>query len=202
MIMDEKIDTLNLTEQESQLREDIYHLLAILLRQPPQLELLQWLSQLVLDETAQNPMSQCWQRLKISAGTHPLEQILDEYQLIFIGIGRGEVVPYGSWYLSGSLMDTPLLVLRQDLRRLGFTRQASVKEPEDHIAALLEVMGILVQEGDENTQAAFFNQHLSSWYQPLFEDIQQANSAHFYRVVAELALAFLNVEKVRFAQRS
>ena len=72
-----------------------------------------------------------------------------EYQDLFIGVGRGEVVPYGSWYMTGFLMDKPLALLRADLAALGFERQENVKEPEDHAAALCETMAMLINEGQD-----------------------------------------------------
>ena len=68
-----------------------------------------------------------------------------EYHALFIGVGRGELVPFASYYLTGFLNERPLAVLRQDLARLGAVRSESVKEPEDHIAALCEVMAGLIE---------------------------------------------------------
>ncbi|MEZ5449041.1 MAG: molecular chaperone TorD family protein [Thiolinea sp.] len=82
----------------------------------------------------------------------------DEFHDLFIGLGRGEVVPYGSWYLTGFLMEKPLGQLRQELRVLGFEREPNVYEPEDHAAALCEVMALLIEDqGAIELQAGFFN---------------------------------------------
>jgi len=85
-------------------------------------------------------MAAAWPLLKLAAQKATPIAVAEEYQELFIGIGRGDVVPYGSWYLTGSLMEMPLAHLRSDLKQLGYERNESVKEPEDHIAALLEVM--------------------------------------------------------------
>ena len=89
-----------------------------------------------------------WQMLAVAASRADLEQLREEYDALFIGLGRGEVVPYGSWYLTGFLMEQPLAQLRGDLRELGIERQAGVHEPEDHAAALCDTMALLIT-GDE-----------------------------------------------------
>ena len=55
--------------------------------------------------------------------------------MIPIGLGRGELLPFGSWYQTGFLMERPLGYLRDDLSRLGYQREEGVHEPEDHVAA-------------------------------------------------------------------
>ena len=102
-------------------------------------------------------------------------------------------MPYASWYLTGFLMEKPLAALRDDLRRLGIQRRADIHEPEDHAAALLEVMSILIEAGDDNQQR-FFDTHIKPWMVSLFDDIKAAESARFYRSVGQLGLAFLRSE--------
>lgn len=145
-------------------------------------------------------MAAAWPLLKLAAEKSTPLAVEEEYQDVFIGIGRGEVVPFGSWYLTGSLMEMPLAYLRRDLKQLGFERDESVKEPEDHIAALLEVMAMLVEGGDAHLQKTFFNRHLAEWCEKFCTDVKAANSAVFYTAVGELALQFLTVEKTRFLE--
>lgn len=199
--MDEKIDIRDLLEEDINIRTDVYSLLATLFREAPQISLLQWLSKLELEEGPSSDIYDAWLSLKKAAQLSTQTQVSEEYQLVFIGIGRGEIMPYASWYLSGAMMDTPLVGLREDLRDLGFTRQDHVKEPEDHMAALLEVMALLNQENNEKQQGLFFHRHLLSWYSRLFDDIEKADSAVFYKAVAQLANSFLEIEKIRFVQR-
>ncbi len=84
--------------------------------------------------------------LSLAAEHSSTESLRDEYHALFIGLGRGELVPYGSWYQTGFLMEKPLGLLRADLARLGFERAEEVHEPEDHVAALCEVMALLIQD--------------------------------------------------------
>ncbi len=199
--MQESIDIQDVTSQQDELRYNIYTLLASLFRDAPSQAALTWLQTIEVETDAHRDMTTAWEMLKLAASASTEEQIKDEYQLLFIGIGRGEIVPYCSWYLTGSLMELPLAKLRQDLRALGFERQDDIKEPEDHIAAMLEVMAMLVQEGDTEAQRIFFNNHIAPWYQKLCGDIKQAASVVFYNPVAELADHFLTIEKVRFTKR-
>ncbi|MGA8258828.1 MAG: molecular chaperone TorD family protein, partial [Arenicellales bacterium] len=122
----------------------------------------------------------------------------DEYHALFIGIGRGEVMPYGSWYLTGFLMERPLVEIRQDLKVLGFERQENVKEPEDHAGALLEIMSLLVLDDrgvGGHEQKRFFERHLEPWIGRFFGDLQDADSANFYSAVGVLGSQFVEVEK-------
>ncbi|MDD1783047.1 molecular chaperone TorD family protein [Enterovibrio sp. ZSDZ35] len=202
MAMQETIQIDDISNEENQIRQSIYSLLAHLFRQPPDAQTLEWLSTVEVDgDEHALGMAAAWSVLKLSALKTSDVQSADEYQLVFIGVGRGEIVPFGSWYLTGSLMELPLAVLRQDLRRLGFERQEETKEPEDHIAALLEVMAMLLEDTESSEQAAFFNRHLAPWFETFCDDVKHAPSSVFYTAVAELAKQFLIIEKTRFTQR-
>jgi len=188
--------------EETALRIDIYSLLAHLLRKAPDAEVIDWLANLDVEapnELVQTTgMSAAWPLLKLASQKTLLTAVEDEYQELFIGIGHGEIVPFGSWFLTGSLMEMPLAHLRHDLKVLGFQRDETVKEPEDHIAALLEVMTMLVTENNHTEQAKFFNRHLDTWFERFCQDLKSAKSAVFYSAVAELAWQFLSIEKIRF----
>ncbi len=122
----------------------------------------------------------------------------DEFHDLFIGIGRGELVPYASWYRTGFLMDRPLVALRRDLALLGLERDASVREPEDHAAALAEVMALLADAAagqDASTQRLFFCEHIDPWMPSFFADLQTAANADFYRPVGRLGAAFIDLER-------
>ncbi len=186
------LDTL-IESPEDSLREQrivTYRLLAALLRDVPSPELLDGLA---AGETGEGNE---WQLLALAARSSSRQQIDDEFHELFIGLGRGELVPYGSWYLTGYLMEQPLALLRQDLARLGFQRDAGHSEPEDHIAALLEVMSLLLESGEPpSVQADFFHRHLAPWAPRFFADLQQARHAVFYRSVGRLGARFLDLEQ-------
>lgn len=185
-------------QQEQSLRTDIYLLIASLLRQEPTAELLTWLASLEAS-LSRDDMSQAWASLKQAAEDNELEQVSEEYQNLFIGIGRGEVVPFASWHLTGSLMEKPLAHIRQDLLNLGFERNEQTKEPEDHIGALCEVMALL-NAHPQSVQQQFFNAHIATWFSKLVSQIESANSAQFYLAVAKLMKAFFTYEQVSFVE--
>lgn len=188
--------------ENDQLRADIYQLIAALLRRSPTAELLDFLAQLEVDTDQDNDMTKAWLALKLAAGQFTPEQLEDEYFALFIGVGCGEILPYGSWFVTGSLMDKPLALLRQDLLQLGFARQEDVKEPEDHVAALCEVMGTLILEAPSFRQLAFYQRHMGDWIARFCDKLAEAPSAAFYATVAQLAKAFFALEAVEFEQLS
>ena len=178
-------------------RAGFYGLLAGLLRDAPDDDVLAYTTQ--LDNAAEPPgTSELVLALKMLslASRHSTAPMLrDEYHTLFIGLGRGELVPYGSWYQTGFLMEKPLSLLRSDLARLGFERATDVHEPEDHIAALCEVMSLLIQEDVAiESQQQFFNTHLGNWATAFFRDLATAHGAVFYKSVARLGMAFVQVE--------
>jgi TorA maturation chaperone TorD len=183
--------------QQQTIRADIYLLLSTLYRQQPSTELIAFLSQLET-ELAESAMQLAWHKVKSAAIESSQEQLEDEYQELFIGIGRGEVVPFASWHLTGSLMEKPLASIRHDLGLLGLEREEQVKEPEDHFSAICEVMSVLAEE-EEELQQVFFNKHLGTWFNSLVKQVKEAKSASVYLAVAELTNAFMTLEQVRFS---
>ncbi|BDU37224.1 TorD/DmsD family molecular chaperone [Vibrio nigripulchritudo] len=184
------------TKNES-MRSDIYALFAALMRSAPKEDVLDWLQGIEISEGADSRMSDAWTQLSLAAAIYSPQDIADEYQLLFIGIGRGEVMPFASWHLTGSLMEKPLALIRQDLERLGFERNEHTKEPEDHIAALCEVMLLLESEIEQNV---FFNRHIQPWFEKLTKQIKQAEHAQFYAALATVMNQFLLIEQTRFAR--
>ena len=188
--------------ENDQLRADIYQLLAALLRRQPSPELLQFLANLEIDANEDNEMTKAWLSLQLAAQQFNSAQLEDEYFALFLGVGCGEILPYGSWFMTGSLMDKPLALLRQDLMQLGFEREDNVKEPEDHVAALCEVMGTLILEAPSYRQLAFYQRHIGSWIGRFCDNLAKAPSAAFYVTVAQLAKAFFAMEASAFEQLS
>lgn len=178
-------------QDERAWRAHLYALLARLLAAPPDAELLAGLGGIASEgggdiERALTALAQAARACNAQAAA-------EEYQALFIGVTRGELLPYGSWYQCGFLMEKPLARLRDDLGRLGIARQDAVREPEDHAAAVLEAMSLLTAEGDAR-QKEFAQAHLFSWLPTFFHDLANASSAHFYRAVAVLGQAFMKIE--------
>ena len=177
------------------LRANTYTLLARLLRATPDADLLELLSHIETAAEHGRGLGLSWHLLKLSASHARPAALDDEYHALFIGLGHGEVIPYGSWYQTGYLMDTPLARLRYDLAQLGIERRDEVSEPEDHAAALCEAMAILIDKGTSlHVQQQFFRTHLHGWLARCFADIEQAPSAHFYKAVGKLGQHFIELE--------
>jgi TorA maturation chaperone TorD len=120
-----------------------------------------------------------------------------EYFDLFIGLGRGELLPYGSYYLTGFLHERPLARLRADLSRLGIERAAGQAEPEDHAAILCEIMARLAGrrfEAPAGAERELFEHHLAPWIGRFFADLERAEAADFYRRIGTLGRVFIEIE--------
>jgi TorA maturation chaperone TorD len=186
---------------EDRLRAHQYQLLARLLAGPTDAPLLRVVSGLQGDGT---DLGRALGVLADRAGQTTPAAASREYHELFIGIGRGELVPYASYYLTGFLNEKPLAKLRSDMARLGIARAEDVKEPEDHIAALCEMMAGLITGAfgpppGLAEQRAFFDRHLAAWAPVFFQDLETAKSAWLYVPVGTLGRVFMGIEKTAFA---
>jgi len=185
---------------EDSARTAVYRLLAHLLGRIPSAETLALVAKLT--GAPQTPLGAATQALSLASQTTDAEQVSDEFHALFIGVGRGELLPYGSYYLTGFLHEKPLARLRQDMARLGVARREDVKEPEDHIASVCEMMAGLIdgslKDLDLEAQQAFFETHLGSWAGHFFSDLENAKSAKFYVAVGALGRVFLEIEEESF----
>jgi TorA maturation chaperone TorD len=182
---------------EDGLRSHIYGLLARLMADPPDAETLELLALVEARPSHEDDLGRAWAGLQTAAAEATPEALADEYHALFVGLGRGELVPYGCWYLTGYLMERPLAILRTDLARLGFERSAEVKEPEDHAAIICDVMSALTAEDggfDLPTRADFFRRHVGPWLGRFFKDMTEADSARFYRAVGQFGRLFAELE--------
>jgi TorA maturation chaperone TorD len=180
-------------------RAQEYALLSTLLARAPDQELLQRLTQLPGDAT---PLGRAHAALAEAARETSAEKVEREYFALFIGVGRGVLLPYGSYYLTGFLHERPLARLRHDLARLGIERMVGQPEPEDHAAILCEIMAGLVNQqfpAPPGTDRELFEKHLSPWIGRFFFDLEQAAAADFYRPVGALGRLFIEIETEAFS---
>jgi TorA maturation chaperone TorD len=178
-------------------RAQEYALLAALLSSPPSNELLGEIAQLRGDAT---PLGRAHAALA-EAASEATAKVEREYFELFVGLGRGELLPYSSYYLTGFLNERPLSRLRDDLAALGIERVANNFEPEDHAATLCEIMAGLAGRrfpASAEVQRRFFEKHLAPWMGRLFADMETAASARFYRSVGSLGRLFLKIETEAF----
>jgi TorA maturation chaperone TorD len=180
-------------------RAQEYALLATLLSGAPDQALLDRIAQLPGDPS---PLGVAHAAVAEAAHNADAADVEREYFALFVGLGRGELLPYGSYYLSGFLHDRPLARLREDLAKLGLERAASQAEPEDHAAILCEVMTGVVSgrfPTAPGSDRLLFERHLAPWMGRFFTDLERANSADFYRAVGALGRAFIDIETEAFA---
>ena len=186
---------------EETARADLYGLLAMLFYAPPSQALLDTIAAAPVD--GEGVLQDAWSALAAACRQTDAERARDEYETLFIGVGKPELMLYGSYYLSGFMMEKPLAALRADLAKLGLQREQSVPESEDHIAALCEVMRYLIASDDAllvniATQKQFFADHLQAWVNDMCKAIMSYPRARFYSSVAQLAKSFFDVEMQAF----
>jgi TorA maturation chaperone TorD len=180
-------------------RAQQYGLLAALLQRAPNAKLLERLAGLRGDGT---PLGVAHAALAQAASEATVERVEREFFDLFIGLGRGELMPYGSYYLTGFLQERPLARLRADIAPLGIERAEGNCEPEDHAATLCEIMAGLVSgrlPAPQGSDQQIFEKHLSPWIGRFFADLEQAATANFYRRIGTLGRVFINIEAEAFA---
>jgi TorA maturation chaperone TorD len=176
-----------------------YALLSALLARAPDAVLLARLAALRGDAT---PLGLAHAALAEAAQNAETERIEREYFDLFIGVGRGELLPYGSFYLTGFLHERPLARLRADLFSLGIERSPDQPEPEDHAFILCEIMAGLVSgrfAAPDGADSKLFKAHLAPWIGRFFSDLEEAHAADFYRPVGTLGRVFMEIESEAFA---
>jgi TorA maturation chaperone TorD len=181
-----------------ELRAQEYSLLAMLLSRAPDASALDRISQLRGDTT---PLGVAHAALAQTAQNTSVSEVEREFFNLFIGIGRGELLPYGSYYLTGFLNERPLARLREDLRALGVERAQGQLEPEDHAAILCEIMAGLAKGPFATTvgvQQKFFEKHVSPWIGRFFADLEQTEAGDLYRRAGTVGRTFMEIETAAF----
>ena len=181
-------------------RAQEYALLATLLLGSPDARLI---SRLALLDGDPSPIGVAHTALGEAAARTSEEDAEREYLDLFVGLGRGLLLPYSSHYLTGTLYGRPLARLRQTLQLLGIEQAGGRSEPEDHAAILCEIMAGLIRGAFASPAGAdreFFEQHLDPWIRRFFVDLEQTNPAYFYARVGLLGRVFVDVEREAFAR--
>jgi TorA maturation chaperone TorD len=185
-------------DEIDQLRAAEYGLLSLLLGKAPDADTLSRVAGLKGDAS---DLGMAHIELAAAASASDDSAASKEFFALFIGVGRGDLLPYASYYLTGFLHERPLARVREDLDRLGIERAGPSREPEDHIAILLEVMAGLARgdfEADFTEQARFFERHLKPWASRMFADLEMSQSANFYRAVGRVGRVFMELESEAF----
>ncbi|CUH38998.1 chaperone protein TorD [Jannaschia seosinensis] len=186
--------------QEDRLRADLYNFLGLVLARP--------MDRMILDQSAAlsgdaTPLGRAIDGLAAAARNADPKTTAREYTDLFIGLGRGELLPYASFYLTGFLNEKPLATLRRDFRALGLARAEGVFEPEDGIASLMEVMGAIIvgRFGAPlalSRQREFWARHVAPWAGHFFDDLSKAKTARLYAHVGHVGREFMQIEREAF----
>lgn len=189
------------TSSEDRFRAEFYRLLAHFLSAPPSAEGLTFAAGLEGD--AATPLGEAVNAVAAAARASSPAAEAEAYQSLFIGLGRGILVPFGSYYLTGFLHEKPLARLRADMDRLGFARADDVSEPEDHIASVLELMAALIEGRDRRPpdlaeQRQVFEDHVASWAGHFFRDLKADPTSAFYAALGGLGERFIEIESRAF----
>jgi TorA maturation chaperone TorD len=191
--------SLRIVDEIDDARAREYALLATLLSHSPDSQLLSRLANLRGDAS---PIGMAHTALGEAAGRVNEDNVAQEYFALFAGLGQGQLLPYSSHYLTGSLYGRPLARLREALQRLNIEKAPERSEPEDHAAFLCEIMAGLVGGGiaaPAGAERDFFEEHLLPWIERFFGDLVAAKSADFYAAVGLLGRTFIGVETQAFA---
>jgi len=195
---EEQVTSKSDVDEIDQLRAAEYGLLSLLLGKAPDTDALKRVATLKGDAS---DLGMAHVELAAAAAATDDRAVSKEFFDLFIGLGRGELLPYASYYLTGFLHERPLARVREDLRALGIERAGTSREPEDHIAILLEVMAGLARndfEAEFVEQARFFERHLKPWAARMFADLEMSPSARFYRAVGRAGRVFMELESEAF----
>ncbi|WP_170764366.1 TorD/DmsD family molecular chaperone [Ruegeria lacuscaerulensis] len=185
---------------EDRLRADFYNFLGLLLAAPPNQMLLDQVAGLTGDDTDLGQAMQTMARVAKVTKPAAAER---EFNALFIGLGRGELLPYASYYLTGFLNEKPLAQLRNDMAVRGITRAQNVFEPEDNIASLMEMMaGMIVGRfgtpAELEDQKAFWNKHIGPWATHFYSDLEAAENSVLYASIGTAGRIFMEIEREAF----
>jgi TorA maturation chaperone TorD len=188
------------TNAEDRLRADLYNYLGLMLSGPP--------DQMLLDQTAaltgdDSDLGQAISTLARVAKVSKPKAVTTEFNALFVGLGRGELLPYASYYLTGFLNEKPLAALRRDMAAQGVTRAPNVFEPEDNIASMMEIMGGMTvgrfgSDTGLEAQKQFFNKHVGPWAGHFYSDLEAAKNSVLYASVGAVGKAFMEIEREAF----
>lgn len=195
---------LDMIPDEDRLRADLYDFLAALLARPTSAKLLEKCCALTGDTSSLGEAIGTLARVSKSVNARSVET---EFNALFIGLGRGELLPYASYYLTGFLNEKPLAQLRNDMAALRIERAPNVFEPEDNMASLCEMMAGMIRGRFDapvslDKQKEFYSRHIGPWAAHFFSDLAGAKSSVFYAAVGAVGQAFIEIEAEAFRMTS
>jgi len=148
-------------------------------------------------------LSRAWAELSLASAAMDADAAAEEYDAVFVGVGKAAVSIYAGYYTGAEAIDHPRVRLQADFAAFGLERRG-MTEPEDHFATLFDVMRVLVAGGAGRGPAAieeqkrFYEAYLESGAAKFFNAVMACAKANYYRKVAALGLAFVAIESESF----
>jgi len=190
------------SDPEEQARANLYGLISRLFCAPADPNLLAEISRAATVAAAENPavdMVTAWSALQQACRSAYPALVRQEYDGLFIGVGRAEVTPYLSAYAVASAPDRFLVALRNQLAAWGLGRREGVFEIEDHVSGMSDIMRCLIEGGHPLAeQKKFFDAFVHPGVELFCAAVQKSPNAVFYKPVAAFALAFFELERAAF----
>lgn len=190
---------------EEAARGDYYALLARLFHGGPDAALLASLAAAPdLPPGGDAALGRAWRDLADASSAMDADAAAEEYDLLFVGMGKSPVSIYAGFYSGAPSIDHPRVRIQKDLAALGLARSERISEPEDHFAGLLDVMRVLVAGGAGRAPAGiaeqrrFFDAHLAPALGKFLAALVRAPLANYYRKVAAFGAAFMALESESF----
>lgn len=185
---------------EDQARAGYYALLARLYYAGPDARLLEAIAggDKTFTGGGQTQLVAAWNALAAASAATDAGAARLEYDQIFVGTGKAVVTLYASHYLAETGREKILVRLKDELSAMGLARSQLAHEPEDHVAALLDVMRHLISQGSSDAalqqQRAFFNRYIEPFFPRFCDAISAIDHLIFYQYVGAFARAFFGVE--------
>jgi TorA maturation chaperone TorD len=198
--MNQPVHFVRTVSPEDQARANFYALLSRLFYAPPDSGFLAALASADELDAEDATLAKTWRELCAAAADADPEALRDEYETTFVGTGHAPITLYTSAYSIKYTNETPLVALRGELAELGLARRSDAGEPEDHIAALCDVMRHLIaeQHGELSTQKHFFERWIRQNVEPLCAAIERSELRAFYKSAGRLAKSFFSLEQSGF----
>lgn len=191
-------------EGEELQRAELYGVLARLWVAPPDDALFEQFAVVVTEAPQPGSFLEApWQALVAAMRQVTPAEATEEYNALFLAIGKPEIFLYGSHHLAGGLREQPLVALRHELEALGLARDPASGDTEDHVSFVFEVMRYLIA-GDDiavcnlERQRRFFRAHLQPWVGLLCDAVEQHPRAALYARLAGFTRAFIEVDTQAF----
>ena len=188
-------------EPEEAARALWYALLSRLLYAPPDRTLLVQLASGLEDgaEVEAGAFIDALRGLQFACRDADPDALRDEYESLFVGVGKAPVTPYTSANAAAHAPDRHLVALRARLFEWGLTRRDQVFEAEDHVAALCDAMRWVIGHARPlEEQRDFFVEYVAPAVPDFCDAINRMPGADFYRKVGAFARAFIALERDAF----